>query len=389
VTDQPPPPPSRRRGLRGRNEPKGAPRADEPQQEIKKPHPVPEGVSPEQAEIDRLHALDEAEAALTPDPDQWWRPPDHDGLKPAYWIDPEPGFQGMLSSDRILAYHYAVGRMIRPFREKQLKPASYELSLGPLYLMDGEMKTLDGETNKSVKIPPNSIVFVSMREQLLLPHWLVGRFDLAIEYIYQGLLLGTGPQVDPGFQGVLSCPLHNISSSPITLPFCEPFAKIDFVKTSFGFGEGVRIPDVRSDKDLRAASPLVGYLGQPLKVLQDTKTWRPPIFFAPRDVTEVKSSVSELDVEVKKNAKLVKRTRNFSIAGAIGVVALVATLFAGAVGAFVYTLTYTDGRIGDQKRLGGSVTSLTSDVKQLKADNAALCDRIVQLSPRRPIPKGC
>jgi deoxycytidine triphosphate deaminase len=344
-------------------------------------------VHPEETEQElvRLRELDKAEAAVFPDPDNWWKPPTHDDLKPAYWIDPEPTFQGMLSSDRIAAYHYAVGRMIRPFQEQCLKPASYELTLGPLYLINGEKKTLDGDERRKVRIPPNSIVYVSMREQLLLPHWLVGRFDLAIDYIYDGLLLGTGPQVDPGFQGVLGCPLHNISSREITLEFCQPFAKIDFVKTSFGIGAEPSLGDFATDHDLRA-SCMTGYGGFPLKTFRQQKTWRRPIFFTPGDVKEVKSSVSEIDDQVKKNARVVARTRTFSIAGALAVVGLVATLFAALVGAFVYTLTYTDGKVADQQKIG---TQLSNKVKMVSNTNHALCVRIEQLSPRRSRPPGC
>jgi hypothetical protein len=52
-----------------------------------------------------------------PIPDSWDDPPTPKGLSRFYWEDPEPGIQGMLSADRIRAYNYLVGRMIRPFQE--------------------------------------------------------------------------------------------------------------------------------------------------------------------------------------------------------------------------------------------------------------------------------
>lgn len=317
------------------------------------------------AEADRLKALDSSEASTWPDPGTWWTRPQQLDLTSAYWRDPEPTFQGMLSSDRILAYHYAVGRFIRPLQAKHLKPASYELTLGPTYLLNGKPGVLDAGQNKQLTIPPNSIVYVSMREQLLMPHWLVGRFDLAIAYIYQGLLLGTGPQVDPGFQGVLSCPLHNISSQPITMNFCEPFAKIDFVKTSFGRGTKAGTFDhVETDKELRELD-IAGYHGHLLKTMSDTHNWRQPIFFPVTDVKQVASSVYRIEREVEQNTSVVRRTRNFSLAGAVGIVALIATLFAAMIGAFVYTLTYTDGKVQDRAHLAQSVQQLNSEVAHL------------------------
>jgi deoxycytidine triphosphate deaminase len=160
----------------------------------------------------------------------YWEKPPALGLTAAYWSDPWPGLQGMLNAETIVRYHEAIGEMIRPFNPKLLKPASYELTLGPRCLVEGKDKILT-ERMPHLVIPQNSIVFVSMRQVLCLPHYIVGRFDLAIDFIYRGLLLGTGPQVDPGFQGALGCPLHNISNEDIQMRLDEPFAKIDFVKT--------------------------------------------------------------------------------------------------------------------------------------------------------------
>jgi deoxycytidine triphosphate deaminase len=348
----------------------------------------PEGTGSRPAlSIDELRGLDEAEAAQTPTYPAWWQRPDEDTLTEWYWSDPEPGFQGMISSDRILAYHYKVGRMIRPFQETNLKPASYELTLGPLYVMNGKRGILS-DTKRRLTIEPNSIAFVSMREQILLPHWLVGRFDLSINFIYQGLLLGTGPQVDPGFQGVLSCPLHNISSDEIELVFGEPFAKIDFVKTSFGYG--IALPNVQSDEELREKSPLTGYEGQPLKVLGHSKTFRAPILFAPdKEPERVRSSVRDLAVRVAKSEKIVRRNRNFSVAGAVAVVALLATMFAGAVGAFVYTLSYTDGRVADKSVTAQQFSTLKDVVDSLTKQNQTICDELRRLSPSRTRPTRC
>ena len=113
---------------------------------------------PDLEAVGELQKLDEVQAARSVDPGNWWRKPESLDLQPAYWVDPEPTFQGMLSSDRILAYHYAVGRFIRPLQTKNLKPASYELTLGPTYLLNGKPGLLDAGANKQLEIPPNSIV---------------------------------------------------------------------------------------------------------------------------------------------------------------------------------------------------------------------------------------
>ncbi|MEK6273086.1 MAG: hypothetical protein AABM42_10635 [Actinomycetota bacterium] len=235
------------------------------------------------------------------DPLQYWREPDSFAAKrltPAYWSDPWPNLQGMLTSEYIRAYHEAVGRMIRPFDPERLKTASYELTLGARHVVEKKERRITPEEPRLV-LPPNSLSFVSTEQVLLLPHYLVGRFDLAIDFIYQGLLLGTGPQVDPGFQGGLSCPLHNISNEEIVLELGKPFAKIDFAKT-VPRPERVRAAwdGLSTEKELRrwledepaSSSSRLFKGGRP--------KWREPIFDylgAKRPTSSVKALQARLD----------------------------------------------------------------------------------------------
>jgi hypothetical protein len=53
-----------------------------------------------------------------------------------------------------------------------------------------------------------------------------------VEWVYKGILLGTGPQVDPGFKGFLSCPLFNLTDRSIAIRRGEDFATIDFERTT-------------------------------------------------------------------------------------------------------------------------------------------------------------
>jgi hypothetical protein len=152
-------------------------------------------------------------------------------------------------------------------------------------------------------IPKNSIGFVSMRQVLCLPHYLVGRFDLTIDFIYRGLLLGTGPQVDPGFQGGLGCPLHNISNEDIEMRLGEPFAKIDFVKT------GPRAATTTAQwTHIRSERELAAWLGENananVRLFKGGKPqWREPIFgyTGGRRPT---SSVQQLTKEVSRFQKI-------------------------------------------------------------------------------------
>src|SRR6202022_1847248 len=118
-----------------------------------------------------------------------------------HWIDPYPNLRGMLTAEYIARYANEC-QMIEDFRPENLKTSSYRLTLGRWCQVDGKDITLSN-SEPFLSVPPNSLAFVSVGERLRLPHYIAARFNLMIDLVYKGLLLGTGPQVDPGFQGVL------------------------------------------------------------------------------------------------------------------------------------------------------------------------------------------
>ncbi len=293
---------------------------------------------------------------------QYWRESYWETRRPLaaeYWLDPQPHVQGMLTSQYIAYYDDVTGGMICPFNDKLLKPASYELTLGWRCLVEGEERLLD-EKSPWLEIPSNSIAFVSMQQVLRLPPYLIGRFDLAIEYIYQGLLLGTGPQVDPGFQGALSCPLHNISNDAIYLRLGMPFAKLDFAKAAPPRDARA---DAWSDDPINDKADFVSRAKQidNFKVFSGLAgDWREPIF-AYTQGKRPKSSVKPLKDSVEQ---LTRR-------GLIGLVT--AALTAGA-----FLVFYIDARTDD--RAPASQVSELRERQRLEAED--LRSRIETLRTR-------
>ena len=53
---------------------------------------------------------------------------------------------------------------------------------------------------------------------------------LDFEGLIQGLLLGTGPLVDPGYEGHLLVPLHNLTTNKYVMREGETFAWVEFTK---------------------------------------------------------------------------------------------------------------------------------------------------------------
>lgn len=65
-----------------------------------------------------------------------------------------------------------------------------------------------------------------------MPAYIALRFNLRITLVHRGLLLGTGPLVDPGFEGRLLIPLHNLTSEDCVLTGGEGLIWIEFTKLS-------------------------------------------------------------------------------------------------------------------------------------------------------------
>lgn len=142
-------------------------------------------------------------------------------------IDPLPSVPvALLNSADIIDYVIATG-MLHPFRTekggvKKLKPASYEVDIL------GEVQYWDQKRSKWIKdiitqgkefiLARNSIAFVQVEPYFRLPDYIALRFNLKITHVYRGILLGTGPLVDPGFDGKLYIPLHNLTDNDYGVP---------------------------------------------------------------------------------------------------------------------------------------------------------------------------
>ncbi|MBM7326347.1 hypothetical protein JS562_25080 [Agrobacterium sp. S2] len=142
----------------------------------------------------------------------------------------------LLSAEHIKAYVLATG-LISPFytggKKPRLKKASYEGRVGSVvYTFEGgAIKRVPFEDGK-FKVKANSIVFVECDLNFRLPEYIALRFNLQIKHVHRGLLLGTGPIVDPGFWGKLCIPLHNLTSEDYYLGENEGLIWVEFTKTT-------------------------------------------------------------------------------------------------------------------------------------------------------------
>ena len=151
--------------------------------------------------------------------------------------DPFPEIApALLNSADIIDYVAATG-MIYPFYPEIeiLKTASYEVNLlGKCVYWDekGEKQVLIIKRGDEFKLKQNSIAFVTLEPMFRIPDYIALRFNLKITHVYRGILLGTGPLVDPGYYNKLSIPLHNLTTNDYIFKGGDPLIWMEFTKLS-------------------------------------------------------------------------------------------------------------------------------------------------------------
>jgi deoxycytidine triphosphate deaminase len=253
-------------------------------------------------------------------------------------LDPFPDIPPALLNSADLQDYVSATGMITPFNPDpdSLKPASYAIPL------EGEVLfwevTFDEKTGKQsqrkrcfdlksgdhLRLKRNSIVYVTLAPVLRLTNYVAARFNLTILDIYRGLLVGTGPLVDPGFVGRIHLPLHNYTSNDYDIVANEAMVWMEFTKLSPNSAWTKPVPETPD----RTAS----FTGFPQRKLK-----REVISDYLKDHEPVVSSIPQLVEDARESARVAAKetrtVRNISLGAAIGVVlamgAIVVTIYLG------------------------------------------------------------
>lgn len=132
---------------------------------------------------------------------------------------------------RIIKSLIEAGTLLKDADVKNIKGASYDLSLGDQYWQNGKKHTLNND-NGFIQLKRGDFAIVSSKESAELPNDIAARFDLTVSLFCRGVILSNGPQVDPGFRGRLFCSLFNLSNSTIDLKRGQHYSSIEFTKLS-------------------------------------------------------------------------------------------------------------------------------------------------------------
>ena len=114
--------------------------------------------------------------------------------------------------------------LLIPFKEEQLNPHGYDLSLKAVWI-NGKLHIED-----EIEIPSktffivNTVEMVNLKEQ---PDSLIAKLWIRTTFARQGIILSDG-LIDCGFKGTINLCCYNASSSPIYLQKNVPFCQIAF-----------------------------------------------------------------------------------------------------------------------------------------------------------------
>lgn len=282
--------------------------------------------------------------------------------------DPFPDIPSSLLGSSAFLKYIRTTAMVHPFdgwdhgskapHKDLIKPASYEMKPGGSFFMfddDGnliEQKLTNRNDKPYIRLPANSITFVSTAETFRLPNYIAVRFNLRIKHVHRGILLGTGPLIDPGYNRPILIPLHNLTNNDHFIGLDEGLIWVEFTKT---------YPTT--------TDPLYhGDFGKP-RLPKNTKgkDFRDYLFLASGGVP-IRSSITDVkNAAVAAEAKVDSFDKRFRNLGLLGIAALVL-----AVGGLLYPtldLVFTASQQLDATRK--EIAELKAEIETLKDKRAA------------------
>jgi hypothetical protein len=190
---------------------------------------------------------------------------------------------------------------------------------------------------------------------LRLPDYIAARFNLTIRDIYRGILVGTGPLVDPGFTGRLSLPLHNLTFNDYPIKAGEPIVWMEFTKIS-------------SNEDWAGAPGRArrgGYERFPKRKKKRRNVHDYLLYAYPGPITSsIPPLLGEANASAAAAESAVKRQQRIFTTVSIPTAVIIVLAMAAVL---LQVVALVNDSNNDRKNLTRQVDALTREVKELKA----------------------
>jgi len=179
--------------------------------------------------------------------------------------------------------------MLDPFFLRQIQPASYDLGLGRTAFTSSMKETVDLSKKGVLIVEPGEFAVVESREYVKLDSSTAAQLGLRSEYAQRGLVMLSGPQIDPTFEGILVVRLVNLAPKRIAIPYEAPFLTVQFFRLNQPVEEEYKGPRRKQKgitaRDIPELAETEGLtLGQVIKTLTSLAV----------DVAELRGSVGRL-----------------------------------------------------------------------------------------------
>lgn len=125
---------------------------------------------------------------------------------------------------KLLGYHI----FIYPFKEENLKPASYNLTASKCAFVkdkEGNQKLI--VCGNKIKIPPHETGIIETQESIYVSKWITGTYHSKVKMANKGIG-HIGTTLDPCFFGVSAIALHNTTNKPIEIKVGDTIATLIF-----------------------------------------------------------------------------------------------------------------------------------------------------------------
>jgi deoxycytidine triphosphate deaminase len=119
---------------------------------------------------------------------------------------------------------------IDPFIDDSLEAASYDFGVGDEAFVSGSEEKINVANKGLVILDPGEFAVLTTRERVHCGPRVAAQIGLCSTFARDGLVLLSGPQIDPGFDGVLVIRVTNLAPKRITLPHQAKFLTVQFFK---------------------------------------------------------------------------------------------------------------------------------------------------------------